>query len=1518
MMAEAQIQYPLASLQTISQARAALEARLVGIDNDLELTQAIGLLFVKRQKDLSDAFTQLQTLDQQQQQQQQQQYDSQPHETLPPSLRDQLALIDKEFQEGQNGILGLKGLIDAQLVRKDCYIIPLSKRRTRVNLSIPDSQSPVELYVPWLFSLLGIAADSFFVLLLFVSFLSVLSRTIPFVHPSISLLPQRAMESNGRLMIVQSKEIQPPQNEAPRSGSVLAPSALPSSSVLPAQTITKPRRHKVVVPSAPSFNDPAFPVQIQEELLNQVRYWTSQAEMKEKLNQEYDLKITEQERIIDALNKQRRIREENDERQKEDQWNLELLNQELRGQAQDLQNQLSRALHENAKIQRSLATASEQVEQLKDKEEKAAGQLELTKSRHEQDMTTMRKHTTTIQREKSDLMKKIEDLNATLTIHQQKLAKKATLDAIALAQERELEELEKEESSIEAPILIQAPSRILSNDELALPAAISSVSSEPKMASLARETSFAHQQSIISELQSKLSKEISEKESLVEAKEQLLSEKEELVKMLADREETIETMRMEGAVPNIVEPALPLSSKSSIESRDGASEMHEGHDEYDYGQGVHQGLDAELTRRYSNAMLDTPVAGGLFAELAQANTSEFKDVPEYKDQEVMTEPIESWIHTLPGFAPAVAAATTTEVSDASTQEDGRKEVESIAVGTDSSMDTTNPIAATTIVSETPKEVVDTATLTDHIDNVEPPVPQAITVDNSTSTADLVAAAELATKVAIEVAAQAAATEAVAKATAEAAAKASSEAAVIEAAKPTSVQLIDSATSTDHVTTTDTSTATDPISFRPASVVSEKASSSTRNGQLADIITRGQLGPKSARSLESVSVNTPTITELEVASVHLSEITADRIHKVAQDKDSEPEAVERILPIAHAKDLDIDGEAPIPRTTNSEIALDDERRHTCDLSQSMLLGSAASATLADSAIPPVPAIPKDYYTATTVTRPVNPAADGPDATTEPVPRMRADVGYESELEEYISEQSQEVPQGILSPGRPSTGPPSSLLARAAARTSMGSELADMAHDHDYPTNDSLHHQYTSDSTSLLESPKESVHQDQLLPCSVPPRTSSVMQSYSSTGHMMPTGAAVISSTTRTAYTFNQSASQVHVPPTSQSHFQHITDSSGASIGRSNKYRPSPNGSISSMSTDYGGGRERDRSMSVSSNYDGQGTTSTDPSMIQVITQTMIGDYLWKYTRRPTVMASVISEKRHRRYFWVHPYTKTMYWSLNNPAAEGSREQRAKSALIVAVFQITDDNVSSSNSELPNVSLLVQTSSRNLKLTAPTREKHDLWYQSLAYLLSRPSTPGGGTDAPTDNQTWSEVQAARGVASDTLLTIRNDKTVRKKSSFNRLHNIFGRSKEASPAGSPRGSGSALGSGLSSTSVNGQHSSLSGGMAQPQPQHAQSALSSMGSGNASVVGYPIHMANQGSNVVGGFGTVNGGPILSSSSSPRSRMNEQMHYGAMVTDDDVDIDEEDDDDDEDGVLPEHIRQCCDGKHDIGSLHHH
>ncbi|KAG9320062.1 hypothetical protein KVV02_000095 [Mortierella alpina] len=1454
----------LASLQTVAQARAQLEARLVGIHNDLQLTQTIGLLFVKRQEDLKSCFDQLQELKNLESPTHRQHHgsdndsasgsESLAQQPLPESLREQLALIDKEFQEGQNGILGLKGLIDAQL-------------------------------------------------------------------PTI--------------------EVQPPQNDGmARSGSsVLGPSALPSSA-LPAQTISKPRRHKVVVPSTPSINDAAFPVQIQEELLNQVRYWTSQAEMKEKLNQEYDTKITEQERIIDALNKQRRMREESDERLKEDQWNLELMNQELRAQNTDLQAQLSRAQHETTKVQKALTVASEQVEQLKDKEERTAGQLELTKSRHEQDMVTMRKHTAGIQREKSDLLKKMEDLNATVAQQQQKLAKKATLEAIAAAQDRE--DLEPE-SPVEAPILIQAPPRLPNNDEVA-PAPVASAANEPKTASLARETSFAHQQSIISELQAKLSKEISEKEQLISAKEELLGEKEELAKMLADREETIETLRVEGTMAVVdtspvvneaifCQPSLRsaghVSDHSEADTLGSIEEIHASSKEDPLSQGL------PPMRPVSPKHL-----GGLFAELAQAKSSteeamtvlevqpteeampvldaqptveapsvlEVKPVVEYRDQEVMTEPIESWIHTIPGFAPAASVAAIAAVAAATSS--------ASPVATENAEIATGAIATST----DPSTAVDGTTNTDIMS----------LVDHATNT-EIKSSADSATNTEI---------------------KSSVDSATNTETKGST----DHATNTDSVTIVDHATST--TDDLPAFVQhSEKRKSvATRNGHLSDIVT-GKPGEENALSsgTDSPSIATPTVAGLEVASVRIPEIL-DEVQDVAQVKAAEPAFVEphAVSESMHPdeakvlKDLELETSEPVPRFMHSDIPLDDERRHTCDMSQSIPESPS-------QAVPPVPALPKGLVQ----TRPLTIAspeahdfrvsfgsafgdADGTSMATGRIEPFYGEDGNvvavasdhrilntSQENGHHEQEDQENSAAEALSPGRPSVGPPTTLLARAAARASMAPDLDALSLNEAATSSQQAEKTNGARETnsSTLHNRAYSGHSlgfQGAAPIAYPPRTASIRSEKryvsssppqsSHTRPPMPTGAAVISSTTRTAYTFSSSSSQVHIPQSQQPQYQHITDSSGASIGRHRDYRPSPNGSISSMSTDYGGANNG-RRLSIGSNYDGN-NTATDPTMIQVITQTMIGDYLWKYTRRP--MASVISEKRHKRYFWVHPYTKTMYWSLNNPAADGSREQRAKSALIVAVFQITDENASS-NSDLPNVSLLVQTSSRNLKLTAPTRQKHELWYQSLAYLLSRPTTPGA--DIPSDNQTWSEVQATRGVTSDTLLTIRNDKTVRKKGSFNRLQNMFGRSRENSPGASPKGYS---GSGPASASGMALNSGVSSAL--------QQIPGGAGSGVTSVLGYPSHMVSA-QGAVGGFGTMNGGPIMTrqatsslgtnNSTSPRSKLNHHQHgyeddyhqhAGTEGEYDDGDLD----DDDDDGELPEHVRQCCDGKHDIGSLHHH
>jgi hypothetical protein len=106
----------LATLETVAQARTELEARLAGIHDDLQLTQTIGLLFVKRQEDLKTCFEQLQQLDAQEQSLASSNNSVDSSSALPETFREQLAQLDKEFQEGENGIAGLKGLIDAQMV----------------------------------------------------------------------------------------------------------------------------------------------------------------------------------------------------------------------------------------------------------------------------------------------------------------------------------------------------------------------------------------------------------------------------------------------------------------------------------------------------------------------------------------------------------------------------------------------------------------------------------------------------------------------------------------------------------------------------------------------------------------------------------------------------------------------------------------------------------------------------------------------------------------------------------------------------------------------------------------------------------------------------------------------------------------------------------------------------------------------------------------------------------------------------------------------------------------------------------------------------------------------------------------------------------------------------------------------------------------------------------------------------------------------------------------------------------
>lgn len=131
--------------------------------------------------------------------------------------------------------------------------------------------------------------------------------------------------------------------------------------------------------------------------------------------------------------------------------------------------------------------------------------------------------------------------------------------------------------------------------------------------------------------------------------------------------------------------------------------------------------------------------------------------------------------------------------------------------------------------------------------------------------------------------------------------------------------------------------------------------------------------------------------------------------------------------------------------------------------------------------------------------------------------------------------------------------------------------------------------------------------------------------------------------------------------------------------------------------------------------------TDPRMIQAITQTMIGEMMWKYTRKAG--RGEMSSTRHRRFFWVHPYTRTLYWSDRDPASANRAELKSKSVAIEAVRVVTDDNPMPPG--LHRKSLIIITPGRSVKFTAQTSQRHETWFNALSYLLLRTGSDGANT-------------------------------------------------------------------------------------------------------------------------------------------------------------------------------------------------
>ncbi|SCU93320.1 LAFA_0F15764g1_1 [Lachancea sp. 'fantastica'] len=123
--------------------------------------------------------------------------------------------------------------------------------------------------------------------------------------------------------------------------------------------------------------------------------------------------------------------------------------------------------------------------------------------------------------------------------------------------------------------------------------------------------------------------------------------------------------------------------------------------------------------------------------------------------------------------------------------------------------------------------------------------------------------------------------------------------------------------------------------------------------------------------------------------------------------------------------------------------------------------------------------------------------------------------------------------------------------------------------------------------------------------------------------------------------------------------------------------------------------------------------SEPSIIPALTQTVIGEYLYKYYRRLGPIANVSS--RHERYFWVHPYTLTLYWSTHNPVLGNPATNKTRAAAILGVESLDDPNPYPVG--LYHKSIVIKTETRSVKITCATRQRHNIWFNSLRYLIQR---------------------------------------------------------------------------------------------------------------------------------------------------------------------------------------------------------
>ncbi|KAI8801569.1 meiotic cell cortex C-terminal pleckstrin homology-domain-containing protein [Cladochytrium replicatum] len=115
-------------------------------------------------------------------------------------------------------------------------------------------------------------------------------------------------------------------------------------------------------------------------------------------------------------------------------------------------------------------------------------------------------------------------------------------------------------------------------------------------------------------------------------------------------------------------------------------------------------------------------------------------------------------------------------------------------------------------------------------------------------------------------------------------------------------------------------------------------------------------------------------------------------------------------------------------------------------------------------------------------------------------------------------------------------------------------------------------------------------------------------------------------------------------------------------------------------------------------------------VESLTATMIGSFFQKFNRN--------GKKPKMRYFWVHPYTRTLSWAPV-PPSQGGAKQVTKSAPIDSFEAIEPPTPTPSFPPTPAHAININSRGRVIKLVPTTWSDRTKWVEGLTLMLSRTS-------------------------------------------------------------------------------------------------------------------------------------------------------------------------------------------------------